>query len=90
MRALQGSPLIRGFAVNLPAEQTDLTRIERGKLDPILGQDRYRLAKSRDDIDREVIAGRVGSEFYPLLMAFFTLVLGLEQVLANRFYKSRD
>ncbi len=90
MKGLQGGAIIRGFAVNLPAEQTDLTRIARDSLDPILGKDRYRLARNRDDIDREVVSARVGSEFYPLLMAFVALVLGLEHVLANRFDKGRD
>ena len=90
MKGLQAGAIIRGFAVNLPAEATDLARISTDELDQLLGKDRYRLARDRTDIDREVESARVGSEFYPLLMAFFAMVMGLEHVLANRFYKPKN
>jgi hypothetical protein len=90
LRGQRGTPTLRGFAVNLPAEATDLTRLTAPQLDAILGTGRYRVARDRDQIDRAIGALRVGSEFYPLLMALFALTLGLEHVLANRFYKKRD
>jgi hypothetical protein len=67
-----------------------LTRIGRERLDAILGEDRYKVAQSKSDIDRAVGADRVGSEFYPVLVTLLVVVLGLEHVLANRFYRSND
>ena len=87
LRGQKDGPLVRGFAVNLRGETSDLTRLPPSELEQMLGKDRFKLAKSRDEIDRAVGNDRVGSEFYPLLMALMALVLGLEQTLSNRFYK---
>jgi hypothetical protein len=85
-----GGPLVRGFAVNLPADSSDLTRLPREQLDELLGKDRYQLARSQDEIDRAVGNDRIGSEFYPLLVVLLVVGLGLEYVLANRFYRRED
>lgn len=90
LRGQRGGPLARGFAVNYDDEVGDLTRISPERLDELLGKERYRLARTRDEIDRAVGADRQGSEFFLPLFAFFALVLGLEQLLANRFYKKGD
>lgn len=82
-----GRPIVRGFAVNLPADSSDLSRLPREKLDELLGQDRYQLARSQEEIDRAVGNDRIGSEFYPLLVVLLVIGLGLEHVLANRFYR---
>ncbi|MCE9525750.1 MAG: BatA domain-containing protein [Planctomycetales bacterium] len=87
LRGQRGGPLVRGFAVNLPADLGDLTRLPKEKLEDLLGKDRFQFARSRDEINRAVGADRIGSEFYPLLITLLALVLGLEQTLANRFYK---
>jgi hypothetical protein len=85
-----GQPLVRGFAVNLPADSSDLSRLPREKLDELLGAGRYQLARSQDEIDRAVGNDRIGSEFYPLLVVLLAVGLGLEHVLANRFYRRDD
>jgi hypothetical protein len=85
-----GRPIVRGFAVNLPADSSDLSRLPREKLDELLGKDRYQLARSQDEIDRAVGNDRIGSEFYPLLVVLLVVGLGLEHVLANRFYRRDD
>jgi hypothetical protein len=90
LRGQKNGPIVRGFAVNLPVATSDLTRLPRERLDELLGKGRYQLAKSRDDIDRAVGNDRVGREFYPLLVSLVALVLGLEHLLANRFYKKED
>ena len=56
----------------------------------MLGKDRYQLARDKDEIDRAVGNDRIGSEFYPLLVTLVALVLGLEHVLSNRFYKKEE
>jgi hypothetical protein len=90
LRGQKGGPIIRGFAVNLPADTSDLARLPRKGLDALLGEDRYHLARSQDEIDRAVGSDRIGSEFYPLLVTLLAVALGLEHVLANRFYRRDD
>jgi len=90
LRGQKDGPLVRGFAVNLAADTSDLTRLPPQRLDDILGRGRYQLAKSRDEINRAVGNDRIGSEFYPLLITLFACVLGFEHVLANRFYRRSD
>ncbi|MBC7854981.1 MAG: BatA domain-containing protein [Pirellulaceae bacterium] len=87
LRGQRGGPLVRGFAVNLPADLGDLTRLPKEKLEDLLGKDRFQFARSREEINRAVGADRIGSEFYPLLVTLLAMVLGLEQTLANRFYR---
>ena len=52
----------------------------------MLGAERYQFARRRDEIERVQGAQRVGREFYPFLIALLALVVGLEHLLANRFY----
>ena len=86
LRGQKDGPLVRGFAVNLSQETSDLARLPAGQLDELLGKGRYQLARDKEQIDRAVGNDRVGSEFYPLLATLLALVLGLEHVLGNRFY----
>jgi hypothetical protein len=90
LRGQRSGPIVRGFAVNLPADAGDLTRLPATQLEEMLGKDRFHLAKSKEEIDRAVGADRIGSEFYPLLMLLLVLALGSEQVLANRFYRKEE
>ncbi len=78
----------RGFAVNLPASATVLDRIHTDQLDAILGSGFYRIAKDRDEVNREIGEVRRGREFYPWLLILFVLFLAAESVLSNRFYAS--
>lgn len=90
LRGQRGGPVARGFSVNLPDDVGDLERLPPERLDELLGKDRYRLARTREEIDRAVGSDRQGSEFFLPLFAFFALVLGLEQLLANRFYRKEE
>ena len=87
LRGQLGGPIVRGFAVNLAEETSDLARLPVERLDELLGKGRYQLAGSKEEINRAVGNDRVGSEFYPLLFTLVAIVLGLEHVLGNRFYK---
>ncbi len=80
----------RGFSANIPLPATELTRLKPEALDELLGKGRFHLAHSREEIDRNVSAGRVGRELYPLLIVLVALALGLEYLLANRFYRRTD
>lgn len=90
LRGQKSGPLVRGFAVNLAGDTSDLTRLPQQRLEEILGRDRFHLARSKEEINRAVGADRVGSEFYPLLVTLMACLLGMEQVLANRFYRRTD
>ena len=90
LRGNRGGDVVRGFAVNLAGPQTRLDRIVSGKLDELLGEDRYVLSRDQTDIEVGVGNSRRGSEFYPYLMLALALVFGLEQLLSNRFYRPSD
>lgn len=77
----------RGFSVNAPAALFDLRRVTPEQLDELLGKETYRLARTREEIDRSVSAARTGAELFPLLILLVALILGGEYYLANKFYK---
>ncbi len=78
----------RGFSVNLPLSATLLDRITEPELKELFGDFKFRLAREREQIEREVSTNRVGHELFPLLIAIVAVMLGLEHVLANRFYRN--
>jgi hypothetical protein len=90
LKGFRGEPVVRGFAVNLPEAASDLRRIERDELDAVLGADRYQFARSTDEIVVGVGQARLGREFYPFLVPLVALLLAVEYVLANRFYRKPD
>ena len=64
-----------------------LDRLDESELSALFGPAKYRLARTQKQIDRDVSAGRVGRELYPLLILIVALVLGVEMFVANRFYR---
>jgi len=76
-----------GFSVNYAPDQTRLDRLSDRELAGLFGTTKYRLARTRAQIDRDVSVGRVGRELYPPLILVLALVLGLEMLVADRFYK---
>jgi hypothetical protein len=80
----------QGFSMNLPTDATRLERIDAEDLDRWFGKDGYRLARSREEVNRDVGEARIGHEMYPWLMVLLVLLLALEHVLANRFYSRRS
>jgi hypothetical protein len=79
--------LNRGFSVNVPVKASDLARTDEDGLKEVFGDTEFRLARSRDEIDRHVSTGRVGRELFPFLMALVAIALAVEHVLSNRFYR---
>jgi hypothetical protein len=80
--------LDRGFSVNCSPTISDLTRIDFAAITAALGKDRVQLARSREEIEVRVGQGRVGRELFPSLIIALAIVLGIEQLLANRFYRN--
>ena len=80
--------IMRGFSANLQQSATDLTRITPDKLDTFLGPDRYQVATQESEIQRQQGATRRGQEFFPLAMLMALVVMAVEYLMSNRFYKS--
>jgi Aerotolerance regulator N-terminal len=80
--------LDRGFSVNCSPAVSELARIDFSVIADALGKDRVQLARTRSEIEVRVGQGRVGSELFPSLIVAMAIVLGIEQLLANRFYRN--
>jgi hypothetical protein len=90
LKGNRGNIVIRGFAANVPEDASRLERVDREWLDEIFGLDRAQALRERQQIERAQGRQRVGREFYPLLVVLAAMVLGLEHVLANRFYRRSE
>jgi hypothetical protein len=90
LKGNRGGPVIRGFCANLPRAASDLARLTRPELDQVLGAERYHFARNTEEIQFGVGEARMGREFYPLLILVLAMLLALEQILANRFYRPAD
>jgi hypothetical protein len=77
----------RGFSVNLSPEQTQLERLGEKDLKEFFDPNKFNLAQTKEQIDRSVIKTRVGRELFPPLIILVAVVLALELVLSNRFYR---
>ncbi len=79
--------LARGFSINLWAEATQLARLTDQELSDMFGPFKPRVARSNDQIVRNVHDSRVGREIYPWLILVFAGLLAIEYVVSNWFYK---
>ncbi len=77
----------RGFAVNVHDTASDLTPAEDSQFDAVLGAGRYQRAADRQAMQRAVDEARRGRELFPFLCAALVIVLALESLLSNRFYR---
>ena len=87
LKGRRESSVVRGFSVNTPAAMFNLARIDPTGLAKFLPADRYHYATQRSEITARIGQARMGREFYPYLMVALVLVVGLEHLLANRFYR---
>ena len=77
----------RGFSINYPLAATDLQRANEETLDRFFGKNSYQLVRTLHEISRRQGETRIGHEFYPYLALFLVVLLGIEHILANRFYR---
>lgn len=87
-RLLGEGELLAGFAYNVRPEQSDLTRLTDEQLDAIFGRKRYQIAHDTESLNRIVRAGRVGEEFFSIVLVFLLIVFAGEHFVANRFYEA--
>lgn len=86
-RGENGEPREDGFAVNVPDGESDLTRLDPGRFDEILGAGRYAVVRDLAELDRVVLDETAGVEPGGLLAAILLLLLCGESWIANRFYR---
>lgn len=79
-----------GFSLNLPAEESDLTRLTKVELDNLFGEQRYAVSRDVDSLVRNVTTGRLGQEVYGLIVAVLIGVFVLEQMTAAWFYRTDE
>ena len=88
-RTKTGQPQ-RGLSVNLAPAATQLARVNQGRLDELIGEERYHIARDKNQINRSVGEARRGREFFPWIMLLLAVMLSLESVLSNLFYANAD
>lgn len=76
-----------GFSVNLPAAETRLERVAEDQLARLLDPLPVRIARDEQEIELGLSTGRVGRELFPAIILVVAVLLGLEHLVANRFYR---
>ena len=76
------------FSVNVPGEESDLTRTAKEEIDAVLGPEAVLPVGATTDLN-EVMRGHISQpwELFPVLMVVLLLVLAVENLLANKFYR---
>ncbi len=89
LRGNRAEAAARGFSINVPASDTILERVLPETLDEQLGENNYRIAKDRNEVESSIGQARFGQELYPLLMLLVAGLFLAEQAMSNRFYQVR-
>jgi hypothetical protein len=79
-----------GFSMNLSASESRLERMKEEDLEKILGKDHFSVARDMNQLERDVITGRLGQEMYGMVVAFLVAVFALEQFTATWFYRTDE
>ena len=84
-------PMAKGFSLNIARQECDLRRFDAmeslsEQLNSIFGEDKYQVARAVGDLELAVQSRRQGMELAPLLMTLLLICLGMESLVAGRFY----
>lgn len=88
IRASGGAAVDAAFSANVASQRTRLDRASAGELATWLGAENVPIARNRNEIDRSVNVGRVGRELFSYLICGVALLVALEHLLSNRFYRA--
>ncbi|TWT57732.1 hypothetical protein KOR42_10980 [Thalassoglobus neptunius] len=77
---------VRGFSINAPAQESDLSRLTNLQLDALLGEDRYKVSRSIDELKDDINAADLGQEVYPVLLMLVVVFFVAEHLVAGYFY----
>jgi len=78
---------LAAFSMNIVPGESDLTRLTQSDLNDRLGEDRYQLAQSLDELKDRINTADLGQEIFPLLLVLVIAVFCGEHLVANRFYQ---
>ena len=78
-----------GFSANLDPAATDFTRLNPESLAAVWGAGQ-RLARTEDELVRDVNLERVGAELFGWVILFVAAVMAADWIVANRFYAPRE
>ena len=78
-----------GFSANLAPAATDFSRVSAEDLAAAIGPG-ARLARSEEELVRDVNLERIGTELYGWVILLAALAMAGDWIVANRFYTSRD
>jgi len=78
-----------GFSATLAPAATDFRRLEPTALARVLGEG-HRLARTEDEIVRDVNLERIGSELFGYGILLAALAMAGDWIVANRFYRPRE
>ena len=70
-----------------PPGESKLKPLDPAELDTIFGKDGYALAGDAKTLQKAVDQIRVGNELFPWIMILIMIIVTLENLLANTFYK---
>jgi hypothetical protein len=78
-----------GFSANLDPAATDFRRLAADDLARVPGPG-HRLARTEDEIVRDVNLDRIGTELFGWLIVLAALAMAADWIVANRFHDPRD
>jgi len=78
-----------GFSANLSPAATDFTRLNPESLAAVWGH-AQRLARTEQELVRDVALERVGTELYGWIILLVAAVMAADWIVANRFYAARE
>jgi len=79
----------KGFSATLDPRATDFQRLPAEQITALIGPGQ-RVARTADELVRDVSLGRVGAELFGWLILLAAAAMAADWVLANRFYAPRD
>jgi hypothetical protein len=86
-KAADNRTAVLGFSVNAPRSESRFAHLEKSDLDVVFGKDGYLLAEDADAHKEKEKLTRYGYEVFPWLMFLILMIVTLETILANTFYK---
>ncbi|QDU81363.1 hypothetical protein Pla110_31040 [Polystyrenella longa] len=88
-QVLQKSDLTAPFfqySMNIADAESNFDPITSDELDSLLGEKRYQLSRSINELTRQVGLGRIGQEMFPMVLGLLFAFFWGEHFIANRFY----
>ena len=81
-------PGVAGFSVNMPADESDFTRLTPEQLDEVLGKDNYQVARDINELKANINIADIGKEVFPVVMLLLIIAFCGEHLVATRFYEA--